>query len=331
MIRSKLNLSLCLTAMFALPLVGCGGNETTTDATDTNSTSETDPSGTSTDGMTTDEPTGGTMTMGETDTTTTTGDPTDTTATTAGDPCEGVERMNAGLECTMDCDCKKIDSIDLVDGGLEYDGGGVVQGINYTDPEEDGTCFLVPLLGGQCGQCVTSDECAPGEGCTIPNPLASGPSFCNDGGNGAGCDPEGANTCQAGLSCGVILDAAGILTVATCGECTVNGDCDAETPHCAPTIDVANFTGELTCVESASIENNTACVFGDDAACMSGFCGKAVVMGVIEVGICGECNEDSDCEDGQTCSDPMVDIDTIPEDPNNPPPGYVPLQGSVCE
>jgi len=318
--------------MFALPLVGCGGNETTTNPTDTNSTSETDPSGTSTTDMTTDNPT----TMGESETTTgdpteTTEDPTDTTATTAGDPCEGVERMDAGQECTMSCDCKKIEKIDLMDGGLVYDDMGVVQGVNYSEPEEDGVCFLVPLLGGQCGQCVTPDDCAPGEGCTIPNPLASGPSFCNDGSAGSGCDPEGPNTCGDGLSCGVILDAAGILTVATCGECTVNDDCDAENPHCAPTIDVANFTGVMTCVPAASIENNTACVVGDDAACMSGHCGKAVVMGVIEVGICGECSEDTDCADGETCSDPAVDIDTIPEDPNNPPPDYVPLQGSVCE
>ncbi len=333
MIRSKLNLSLCLTAMFALPLVGCGGGETTSDGTDSQSTSETDPSGTSTtDGTTgeTENPTGS-ETAGETDGTTTTEDPTDTTATTAGDPCEGVERQDAGQQCSQACDCKKIDSIDLVDGGLQYDDMGVVQGVNYTDPEEDGVCFLVPLLGGQCGQCVTSDDCGGGEGCTIPNPLASGPSFCNDGSAGAGCDAEGANTCQDGLSCGIILDAAGILTVATCGECVVNEDCGAETPYCAPTIDVANFTGVNQCVAEGSIPDNTACTIGDDAACEGGVCGKAVVMGVIEVGICGNCTGDADCAPGEVCSEPTVDIDTIPEDPNNPPPDYMPLQGPTCQ
>ncbi len=337
MIRSKLNLSLCLTAMFALPLMGCGGDDTTTNASASESSSETDPSGTSTtenDTSTTSDtdPTGSeTMdaTVGTTEDPTT---DTDTTATTtAGDPCEGVEQADAGQTCSQNCACKAIESIDLdEDGGLVYDDMGNVQGVNYGDESEEGLCFLVPLLGGQCGQCVTADDCQANQGCTIPNPLAGGPSYCNDGGAGAGCDADGANTCQDGLSCGVILDAAGILTVATCGECVVNEDCPAETPHCAPSIDVGNFTGVMQCVAEASIPNNSACVIGDDAACENGVCGKAVVMGVIEVGICGECTGDADCMGGETCSMPMVDIENIPDDPNNPPPDYMPLQGPVC-
>jgi hypothetical protein len=33
-------------------------------------------------------------------------------------------------------------------------------------------------------------------------------------------------------------------------------------------------------------------------------------MGLVKLGICGQCNSDADCSMGQTCTDPQVDLDT---------------------
>ncbi len=322
MIRSKLQLPFCLLAALALaPMTGCSGDDggSVTDSATTGDETTAGPGGSTTSAGGTSSGSQGGTTTSTTDPGTTTDDPT--TGVTTGNPaCEEVDmRKPPGEECQLDCECALI---------TEYDpGGGTVE----FDDTQDGKCFVVPLIGGLCGECVTPDDCGPNEGCTIPNPLASTPSFCNDGSLGAGCDADGPNTCQDPLVCGTVLDAAGILTVSTCGDCAESADCtDAETPNCAPTIDVANFTGTLTCVGDGSLEQNNACVPGEGKACASGVCSVAVVMGVIQVGICGECDADNPCDDGFTCEDAFVDIENLPEDPMNPPPDYMPLQGSVC-
>ncbi|MCA9717064.1 MAG: hypothetical protein H6713_33215 [Myxococcales bacterium] len=321
MIRSKLQLPFCLLAALALaPLTGCGDSGPSgTDSATTGETSEgpgTEGGSTSTGpDLTTDG------TVGESTTTGVTTEPatSSTTNTTAVDPCEEVAMRNPpGEECQLDCECALVTNYDPENGTVEY------------DDSQDGKCFVVPLIGGLCGECVTADDCN-GAGCTIPNPLASTPSFCNDGSLGAGCDVDGPNTCQDPLMCGTVLDAAGILTVSTCGDCAESADCmDAAEPNCAPTIDVANFTGTLQCVADGAIPNDNACVKGEGKACESGVCSIAVVMGVIEVGICGECDADNPCQSG-SCTDAWVDIDNLPPDPMNPPPDYMPLHGSVCE
>ena len=328
MIRPNLNLSACLLFAFA---AACGGDDMMTGTTDsgtgTESESTTTARPTDSDSDVTDTASSGTDSDSDSESTTNPTDPTDattdTTATTTGtDICEGVEKKDAGGECSEDCECKLITNLDPVGPPSDWD-------ITYDDTQ-DGKCFSIPVLGGLCGECVNSDDC-DGGGCTIPNPLASAPSYCNDGSAGAGCDINGPNTCMDGLSCGVILDAQGLLTVATCGECSTSGDCADPTPFCAPEINVAGFTGELSCVAPASIPNNTACVIGEDDACMSGVCSVATVMAVIQVGICGECHTDDDCPMGTTCTDASVDIENLPPDPLNPPPDYMPLIGSVCE
>ncbi|MFY0536932.1 hypothetical protein [Nannocystis pusilla] len=32
-------------------------------------------------------------------------------------------------------------------------------------------------------------------------------------------------------------------------------------------------------------------------------------MGLLKLGICGQCNSDADCPVNQKCSDPLVDLD----------------------
>jgi hypothetical protein len=191
-----------------------------------------------------------------------------------------------------------------------------------TDPTGCGCdtekCFVVPALGGFCGECLEDADCTEktGGGCSVPNPIAGIGATCNMGGAGDGCMSDDVCVDPANGTCGVLLQVPGIITVATCGQCEVNADCtDPALANCTPTYIVEDFKGKLDCVADNSVENNFGCsledVMGDPAgnkACKSGFCGEASVMGLLKLGICGECNSDADCNGG-TCTDPQVDLD----------------------
>ena len=269
-------------AMLAAPLSGCtsddsaSSSDTAASDTSTTASSESD-SGTSTSGGST---TGGSDSDGDSSTsTTTTGT---TTTTTTGEP-PGPD----GAMCSDDKEC------------------------------ESGSCFVVPLLGGLCGECKTDADCPKG-GCTIPNPLAGAGAVCNEGEAGAGCEDDGVCVDPNNPLCGLVLDASPIIKVQTCGECKTNADCsDDAAPNCSPTISVGDFSGINTCVPDASVPNDSACnqveedgVPIGNAACESGKCGVAVVMGVVKIGACGECFVDGDCDAGKTCQDPFVDTET---------------------
>ena len=79
-----------------------------------------------------------------------------------------------------------------------------------------GNCYLVPFLGGYCGECNEDADCPDG-GCTPPNPFDNGGSTCNMGEAGGGCESD--EVCMDGLSCGTVLDLLGLITISTCGEC----------------------------------------------------------------------------------------------------------------
>jgi len=191
-----------------------------------------------------------------------------------------------------------------------------------------GKCFLVPILGGWCGECLGDADCSGG-GCTVPNPLDAVGSTCNMGEAGAGCETSEVCTDPANPTCGTLLEVPNIIKVATCGECATNADCttDPALGNCAPTYDVMNFTGKNVCVGDNTTPNNEGCNLADDGqgepvgnqACMSGFCGEASVMGLLKLGVCGACNSNADCPmDKPTCTDPQVDLSNAA------------LVGSVC-
>ena len=311
MTRFKLtsfHLGLCL-GSFAL-LAACGGRKDDSDDTSGGSSS--------TGGASSTDPTvpteGGTSASSTTDATAgsqTDSDPTnptttlpDTTATT-GDLCADDAPLPNNMACNdaSGCGC------------------------------ESGLCFVVPALGGFCGECKVDADCkdVTGGGCTVPNPIASIGSTCNTGEAGAGCETNDICTDPAAGFCGLLLSVPGIINVSTCGACAVNDDCVAanpKTPNCSPTYDVMNFSGQYVCVEDASVPNNGGCNLAKDAmdlpvgnaACESGFCGEASVMGLVKLGICGECNSNADCVaiGKQTCTDPVVDLQGAT------------LQGSIC-
>ncbi len=187
---------------------------------------------------------------------------------------------------------------------------------------ESGKCFIVPALGGYCGECVNDADCAMTDGgCTVPNLIAAVGATCNMGEAGAGCETAEACSTPEASVCGLVIGVPGIIEVSTCGACATNNDCiaiNATTRNCSPTYDLMNFSGQYVCVKDGSVPNDGGCNLAPDAmdlpignlACTSGFCGEANVMGLVKLGICGECNSDADCvKIGKlTCSAPLVDF-----------------------
>ena len=179
-----------------------------------------------------------------------------------------------------------------------------------------GRCFLVPILGGFCSECLVDADCGAG-GCTVPDVLNSVGAVCNMGEEGAGCMSDDVCNDPSASHCATIVEVPGIITVATCGECTTNADCPAQLPNCTPAYDIGHLTGVTFCAADGSVPNNSGCNLEDDGmgnpvgnkACQTGHCGDAVVMGLLHVGICGACNQNSDCMPNETCSDPVVDLE----------------------
>ncbi|HEY8379283.1 MAG TPA: hypothetical protein VIK91_22470 [Nannocystis sp.] len=294
---STLRFLFASTLALSLTSIACNPREPagSATATETDSTTTEGTAGTTT---TSNEPTtslGPTTTAGTDSgtasdaTTTTTGTPTttDTTATTAP-ACADPPSQPINSSCTDDSGC-----------GCDT-----------------GKCFVVPILGGYCGECLVDADCENG-GCSVPNPIAGIGATCNSGGPGEGCMTDDVCSDPDHPHCGTLLNAAPIIVVKTCGQCKVNADCtNPEAPNCTPTYDVENFKGQLNCVPDGSVPNNDGCslenIGGEPAgnkACMSGHCGTADVMAVLKVGVCGECSSDADCQPGQQCTDPQVDLE----------------------
>ncbi|MCB9567256.1 MAG: hypothetical protein H6710_08620 [Myxococcales bacterium] len=268
-----------LATLVAAPLVGCSGDDRKDTATNGDTTGDTSTGSTTNDSASSTSASGS-GTAGETtggSTTATTNTSVTTTSTT------GVEPQPDGSMCTDDAECIS------------------------------GHCFNVPLLGGLCGECNSDADC-DGGGCTIPNPLMMQGASCNKGEKGAGCETDDVCTDPNAAICGLVLDATPILKVTTCGECETNADCPGDKPNCSPTISVADFSGVLECVPDNTVPNDSACNFAEEggvpignSACMSGKCGVASVMGIIQIGVCGDCFTDADCDMGQTCTDAYLD------------------------
>ncbi len=190
-----------------------------------------------------------------------------------------------------------------------------------TDPSgcgcASGKCFLVPVLGGSCGECLGDADCSPG-GCTPPDPVNGLGSRCNKGEPGAGCESDVVCSDPQHPHCAPLLVVEGILNVSTCGACKTNLDCPPAAHNCTPIYDIPNFSGVFECVPDGAIANGQGCNLGDngqgqpigDEACASGLCGAASLMGVLNLGVCGECRSSADCPPNlPQCSDPQVDLE----------------------
>jgi hypothetical protein len=169
-----------------------------------------------------------------------------------------------------------------------------------------GKCYVVPLIGGQCGECESDADC-PNGGCSIPNPLAGTGSACNSGNLGAGCESDA--VCSAGLTCETVMDVAGIITVLGCSSCATDSQCAGDL--CIPVVSVQDFSGHWECSAPGSTPNGQSCDLdgSGDLACVND-CAEANIMGLVTLGVCSDCDEDADCSAGQVCADPEVDITT---------------------
>jgi hypothetical protein len=62
------------------------------------------------------------------------------------------------------------------------------------------------------------------------------------------------------------------------------------------------FSGINDCIDPMSLPQDSFCNLDGNGneACMSGICSTIDIMGIAEVGSCGECNTDAECMGG-TC------------------------------
>ncbi len=177
---------------------------------------------------------------------------------------------------------------------------------------ESGKCFMVPMLGGVCSECVSDTDCPMG---TCAFDVSLGYAVCSDGGLGAMCDTPGQQGgCQDGLVCAELLDTMGFFPANFCSECAADTDCDGG-KLCNPSFDPMGLGGYKACVDPGSVPNDQGCdaAGSGDQACMSGFCSEADIMGFLKIGICGECDPDTNmgCMQGQTCNPPMADMNGL--------------------
>lgn len=172
-----------------------------------------------------------------------------------------------------------------------------------------GACFVYPggQFGGWCGECLVDADCPIG-GCTLPLPSKNLGAVCNEGRAGDGCMSDAVCNDPAYPKCGVLYDVPNILTIGACSQCASAVDCPEVEPHCAPDYALETLSGLRSCVGAATRANDKGC--DSDGACASGFCGQANVLGILLLGVCGECLVDTDCPMGATCVPAMVDLNT---------------------
>lgn len=302
------------------------GASTTGTATPTTTTAPATTDLGSTGGMTDGDPTfGSTAGPDPTTTTTTVGSSTTgtetTTTTTTTAACDMVSATAAstsltGTGGTTDGQCADAPDQPNDSACIDPSGCGCASG----------KCFLVPAIGGFCGECLGDEDCGGG-GCTIPNVVGGVGSKCNNGGPGDGCMSDAVCNDPSAPLCKAVIEIPGILTVATCGACRSNADCpDPALHNCSPDYDLAGFTGQYSCKADGAVANNGGCNLGDcqgeplgDRACASGICSEANIMGLVKLGVCGECDGPGDCQAGRSCADPLVDLENSA------------MFGSVCQ
>jgi hypothetical protein len=157
-------------------------------------------------------------------------------------------------------------------------------------------CYLSPL-GGVCSECLSDSDCDA----TCSLDFNVGYAICTDGSLGKMCDSD--EGCQDELVCATLID-AGIFQADFCSECNDSGQCDND-DICSPHYDEGSFSGYLYCAEPGSVDDGGGCPIegnqGNGEVCTNGHCGIANIMGFVNLGICGSCSTNDDCEDGESC------------------------------
>lgn len=172
---------------------------------------------------------------------------------------------------------------------------------NVDDPTNEGQ----KLTGKSCSSCNANAECtdpAVGSLCA-PALIELNPStlhyVCSKGALGDGCLDN--SNCSEGRICGKLLG----LNISTCGECATKDDCkDPAKPICS--LKREGATAYNACTDKLADGQPCSGKEGSDEECQN-YCAKIPNI-PLDAGVCSPCSEDSHCADGQTCTEPKVDI-----------------------
>lgn len=204
-------------------------------------------------------------------------DGTETSSSTSSTGGEGGPHENGWYPCQSDAEC-------ISGNCFEYTGQGI------------------------CGECDEDSDCASGLACAPPNAgvFPYEPPHCDDGGLGSACSDD--TQCLGGRTCRHVLEIPGIYDWWTCADCAGDADCAPPTV-CTQTIVLTETNGWYTCVEPSSLELAAPCdLLGNgDLTCQSGACAAASIDGLVDIGICSECDDDLDCGTGAHCVAPDID------------------------
>jgi len=190
------------------------------------------------------------------------------------------------------------------DGGMGMLGD---QCSTNSDCADDLFCNGIPGFGGVCSTCNSDADCPDGGNCTVGG---EGYFLCGDGSAGQLCETD--EVCAADLYCAEVANLGGLINGNFCSECNDDSHCEPG-QLCAPSIEFTGLTdvsGERTCIEPGTIENDQLCD-ADGAGneqCIN-YCTSASFMGLITVGICGDCETDDDCAEGTTCMAAVLGLD----------------------
>ncbi|MFO7565726.1 MAG: hypothetical protein R6X02_23995 [Enhygromyxa sp.] len=190
--------------------------------------------------------------------------------------------------------------------GMESGGAGNLgdQCQADTDCAEDLFCNGVPGFGGICSECGSDADCREGN-CTFLGTYFG----CGDGSLGQQCESD--EVCGEDLHCAEVVNLGGLFNGSFCSECKIDDDCP-DGQLCAPQIEFMNLmdiSGQRACIDPGTAPNNQLCDAdgAGDEQC-EGWCTTADIMGLLEVGVCGECETDDHCTEG-TCMPAMVGFD----------------------
>lgn len=167
---------------------------------------------------------------------------------------------------------------------------------------EDLVCNAIPMIGGICSECSSDADCDGGN-CTF-----NGMWFeCGDGSLGQMCESD--ESCSDGLYCAEILDTGGLFALTLCSECAEDSHCP-DGQLCAPEFDLMSISGSRNCIDPGTLAQDAVCDAdgAGDEQC-GGFCTTASLMGILDIGVCGECESDADCMDMQSCAGAMAGFD----------------------
>lgn len=220
----------------------------------------------------------------------------DTTTTTAGETLPGTDTAD-----TMSFVAEETPDTGVDTGGLGNLGD---QCMADTDCADDLVCNGVVGFGGVCSLCGSDADCRSGN-CTF-----TGAYFdCGDGSLGQQCESDA--VCGDGLFCAEVVNLGGLFNGNFCSECKVDADC-MDGQLCAPQLefmDIMNVAGQRACIDPKTAPDNQLCdANGSGDEQCENFCTTADIMGLIEVGVCGQCETDMDCAMG-ACTPAMVGLD----------------------